>query len=569
MSTKKVFDPAGRKLPGLYDLRAMGHGAGVSSAEIDAILPARVKPTNDAKRRLMLVIRDRLARYPEAAADVDFEIAGGDDEKLSTASPTTATVRTTFAAVESGTSDGDFDVIRPSNPPPAEVVAVPASGEPKPATGTAVSTPGPLLGRRRVRLRDILPNPFRDLRMNPKSETKVEALTRSIRETSFWADLVARPCPSDPGKLEIPYGYHRLEAARQVWGANHEIDITVRDLNDETMLKMMAHENMDEWRHGVATVHEAVRATVLGYADGRVELPPVSEKTPRKDLRYAPSFVAGDEPQGDVGGQSANIRPYTASTMAEFLGWVMPNGRPQDRVKDALAALELVEQGQLAHDDFVGLGTRAANAIIREARARRRKEEDGGVADGTDEPDGGNDQGAGTQPETGSVGASGGLNTEDEPKAEDKAGSKTGTLSAEEDAPVGGDEPTGEDDGEQDVADDADVADDEMNGLLDEADDTDEVEHRVNLDTAWGRVRDAAGADGTTVDRAEDLLALGGVDYCIESDDLGEFQRGLTRLLEHAVVRLAKTDVDEAAEWLRATMAEMHEIIDGYRCEED
>jgi hypothetical protein len=53
---------------------------------------------------------------------------------------------------------------------------------------------------------------------------------------------------------------------------------------------------------------------------------------------------------------------YTANTIADFLQW------GTDKVKDALSALELIEQGLLTEDHFKGLGPAKAKALTTETR---------------------------------------------------------------------------------------------------------------------------------------------------------------------------------------------------------
>ncbi|HWE72327.1 MAG TPA: hypothetical protein VG328_04150 [Stellaceae bacterium] len=57
----------------------------------------------------------------------------------------------------------------------------------------------------------------------------------------------------------------------------------------------MAHENMEEWAHDASIEQETIRAVVEGFADGRIELPPVKKNIVRGQVRLAPSFkVEGD-----------------------------------------------------------------------------------------------------------------------------------------------------------------------------------------------------------------------------------------------------------------------------------
>lgn len=110
----------------------------------------------------------------------------------------------------------------------------------------------------KIKVKDIEPNPFRDFDRNPVQKDKVEALKASISDTGFWDNIVVRPYPNQKGKFQLAYGHHRLSA---VQGSGIEyVDIPCRDIDDAAMLKMMAAENMSDWRVTPAVITEAVWA---------------------------------------------------------------------------------------------------------------------------------------------------------------------------------------------------------------------------------------------------------------------------------------------------------------------
>ncbi len=89
---------------------------------------------------------------------------------------------------------------------------------------------------------------------------------------------------------------------------------------------------------------ETIRAVVVAYANGEIELGELPKNTKHSLRRYAPSFVAGAVP-----GEDWNIRQYTISTAASFLGWTTATGKlngvqPSDRAYNAFNALELAEK---------------------------------------------------------------------------------------------------------------------------------------------------------------------------------------------------------------------------------
>jgi hypothetical protein len=211
----------------------------------------------------------------------------------------------------------------------------------------------------KFKLKDIKPNPFRNIDNYPIRKEKVAALRESIGQTGFWDNVVAR---QNNGSVEIAYGHHRLEALRQEFGPNHQIEMIVRPLNDEHMIKIMARENMEEWGSNAQIEMETIKAVVQAFAEGKIKLPPI--KTSGKgggNFRCAPSF----EKQADRFREDEN-RYYNAQTVAEFIGWLAPNGEAQVKVHTALNALELIEKGILSEKEFKSLSSTEAQALVSE-----------------------------------------------------------------------------------------------------------------------------------------------------------------------------------------------------------
>ena len=203
----------------------------------------------------------------------------------------------------------------------------------------------------------IKPNPFRYMDRYPIQRDKVEALKQSFRRTGFWENIVAREVR---GHAEIAYGHHRLVALREEMGPRAKVPLIVKDLDDGAMLQMMARENMDERRTSAVVEQETVRAVVEAYAAGRITLPEIPKDTKKTVIRHVPSYVQGEE-TGD-----AQEHPYTATAIAEFLGWADP------KIHTTLSALELIEQEVLKEGHFEGLTTKQAEALTTETRKTKR-----------------------------------------------------------------------------------------------------------------------------------------------------------------------------------------------------
>jgi hypothetical protein len=211
-------------------------------------------------------------------------------------------------------------------------------------------------------IKSIKPNPFRDPENFPIQADKIEALRESIRATGYWCNILARLVD---GVAEIAYGHHRIEALREEFGEDHEVELIIRDISDQHMLQMLSRENREEWKTSASFEIKVVRRTVEAYANGAVHLEAPDDRTPKSDLRFAPSFVLG--PDTDVT-RAARGRPYTAVTLGRFLGFIKPSGDVQDRVRDALTILQFAEDGLISETAFAGLSRKQAGALISEAR---------------------------------------------------------------------------------------------------------------------------------------------------------------------------------------------------------
>lgn len=203
----------------------------------------------------------------------------------------------------------------------------------------------------KLKLKDILPNPYRDLKLNPLDEEKITSLIDSINATGFWENVVVRK--NTDGNYELAYGHNRLEAA--IRADIEEADFIVKDFSEAEMIQVMDSENRETYGASPLTLIESVKAVVKALAKGTIGPFAVDPKVRKDTIRYAPSFVSGD-----VGLSSPQI-PYTALHIAEFLGRTRVKERvkgrpeeisrkPEDAIIAALNYLQLQEKGRVSED---------------------------------------------------------------------------------------------------------------------------------------------------------------------------------------------------------------------------
>ncbi len=216
----------------------------------------------------------------------------------------------------------------------------------------------------RTKLRNVRPNPFRDIDNYPIRRDKVDALKASMESTDFWNNLNGRCIKKSPTTIEIAYGHHRLAALKEIYGPNHEIDIITKNHSDGVMLKMMAAENLQEWQSDSSVTQETIRTTIRALGEGRITIPNTNPTYVGRSLRYAPSYAVGVRPKDSPGVE------YTAASIAEFLGF---NTRT---VEQSLTALEIIERGSIRAKEYKGITDTAArylNAGVNTLESAARK----------------------------------------------------------------------------------------------------------------------------------------------------------------------------------------------------
>jgi ParB-like nuclease domain len=224
----------------------------------------------------------------------------------------------------------------------------------------------------KIPVSNLLPNPFRNMEVYQIHEEKVESLISSFKTTGWWPIIIARKA-GENGKYEQAFGHHRKEAYERHYGKGSEIEVIVLDLDDDQMLKMMAHENQEDWATSFVVQMETIQSVVQAFAEGRIQLEVPPSRARISNVRQAPSFKK--LPRGRSA-PTSGTHPYTAESVGKFLGWLKPNGDAQDRVRDSLRALEYIELGLATVDQFIGLTLKQAQQIIIEVSKTKRLHEE-------------------------------------------------------------------------------------------------------------------------------------------------------------------------------------------------
>lgn len=195
----------------------------------------------------------------------------------------------------------------------------------------------------KVQLKQLKPNPFRNLPHYPIDKDKIAKLKSSIKRTGFWDNLVARKAAD--GDVEIAYGHHRRQALLDMYPGTHEVNVIVRELGDGDMIKVMADENDEVYNLTPAVINE----TVLAARDYLRVPSPERHKEVLELMRLRGS--PGTLKERDI--------------IAEFLDWDV------SRVKEALAELSDIEQKVVEKEVIDRMPSqKAAEAFRKEIKKR-------------------------------------------------------------------------------------------------------------------------------------------------------------------------------------------------------
>ena len=156
-------------------------------------------------------------------------------------------------------------------------------------------------------------------------------------------------------ELQLAYGHHRLVALKQL--GVEEIDIPVKDIDDATMLRIMANENMAEWKPAPGVVIETVKAAKdfieaeLAKYGTWEEFRAAKNSSPILDaITTEPSFRS-------IKGQGAG-----RYTIQSFLGW-----KSATKIEDTLKVIKEEEDAERKKADAYEAAQRA-----REEKERRQ-----------------------------------------------------------------------------------------------------------------------------------------------------------------------------------------------------
>jgi ParB-like chromosome segregation protein Spo0J len=114
-----------------------------------------------------------------------------------------------------------------------------------------------------IALDDIVPNPWRDMKLYPLDKDHVGELRKSINDHGFFGGVKGR---RRNGKVELGCGHSRIEAARKAKLDN--VQIFIDDIDDDGMLRLMTDENATQAGSNPGAVINEVAAVTRRLIEG-------------------------------------------------------------------------------------------------------------------------------------------------------------------------------------------------------------------------------------------------------------------------------------------------------------
>ena len=190
----------------------------------------------------------------------------------------------------------------------------------------------------KIQVSDLRPNPFRRLEKYPIRKSKKESLKRSINQTGFWDNVLTR---KRGDKYEIAYGHHRLVALKEL--GIKEVNLPVKDISDANMIRIMANENMEDWKLTPLVINETI-SVAKDFLDGELAKYENWEEVP-------PGLLDSIDLKNRSAFQNIKTKGAGTPTICKFLG---ENWMPH-RIQEALRELSMPTRVQLRNNPYTDI----------------------------------------------------------------------------------------------------------------------------------------------------------------------------------------------------------------------
>lgn len=219
----------------------------------------------------------------------------------------------------------------------------------------------------KIQIKNLEPNPYRNLEKYPINKIKVEDLKTSIEQTGFWDNILARPKDNnwDCGIYELAYGHNRLIALREL--GIEEIDIPIKELSNANMVRILALENKEQEDMTESILIETVQVIKKFLSDELYKCKTYNDFSSYESVRTNFSEITSEPAFRKLKGAGVGI-----NTIMNFLG----HGWKHHKIQHALEIINSSEFEQQALEQFES--TYQADAFKKNLKIinKERKERD-------------------------------------------------------------------------------------------------------------------------------------------------------------------------------------------------
>ena len=188
---------------------------------------------------------------------------------------------------------------------------------------------------RQINLEKVDPNPYRMLGEYPYNAEKLSVLVRSIKDVGLWEGVIGR---EKNDRVQIAFGHHRIEAAKRA--GLSDVNVVVRDLSDDDMLRFMGRENGEDYRTDFLVLLETWEAAVMQMT-------------------------------------SSDVNKAQSIEIARFLGWTQARSGGGDQFNRSAeacnSAYNLIQGKYLERSDLENLTVNEAREICTRAQANMKR----------------------------------------------------------------------------------------------------------------------------------------------------------------------------------------------------
>ncbi len=96
----------------------------------------------------------------------------------------------------------------------------------------------------KIKLSELKPNPFKkQISKGLLNKEQVDKIKSNIKELGFFGSL---PVFKKDNQYYLIAGHHRTQALKEIYGKEHEVEVTISNYNEDQVFKGMVIENLTQ-----------------------------------------------------------------------------------------------------------------------------------------------------------------------------------------------------------------------------------------------------------------------------------------------------------------------------------